>query len=114
MDAVTVVGPTTAGQRLDIRSIQFAASNRLGVSRNVVLSGTRMSKAVRVRHIGMYLAREAGHSYPKIAQAYRREDHTTVLHAYRKIRDALAGESDPQLKLEVEAVRCVLGLEPKS
>ena len=47
--------------------------------------------------MAMALAKElTNHSLPEIGEAFGGRDHTTVLHACRKIKDLMA--SDPNLK----------------
>jgi chromosomal replication initiator protein len=51
-----------------------------------ILGPARWRGLVRARHLAMYLCRtQMGLSYPAIARAFNREDHTTVMHAVGKI-----------------------------
>lgn len=51
-----------------------------------VFASRRTADIVRVRQIAMYLARKiTGKGYILIGRGFRRRDHTTVLHACRKI-----------------------------
>ena len=72
------------------------------------LVGRRRSKdIVTARHIAMYLAREeTDASLPQIGRALGGRDHTTVLHAYEKIRALV--EEDDRLRREMLAVRELL------
>ena len=56
------------------------------------LCGTSRSRVlVNARQIAMYLCRELTElSLPKIGQAFGGRDHTTVMHADRKIRQLMA------------------------
>ena len=56
------------------------------------LCGTSRSRAlVEARQIAMYLCRELTElSLPKIGQTFGGRDHTTVMHADRKIRELMA------------------------
>ena len=59
------------------------------------------------RQVAMYLAREiAGLSLPRIGAAFDR-DHTTVLHACRKVEETMAG--DDLLRSRVKQLRGELG-----
>lgn len=61
----------------------------------------RSQSIVYPRQIAMYLCRElADMSYPKIADAFKKKDHTTILHAYTKIFTSL--NTDPKIKEDVE------------
>ena len=56
------------------------------------------------RQIAMYLSRAlTDKSFPQIANAYKKKDHTTILHAYRKIKKGLEA-GDELLKADVERV----------
>ena len=53
--------------------------------------GSRSRVLVTARQIAMYLCRELTDlSLPKIGQAFGGRDHTTVMHADRKIRQLMA------------------------
>ncbi len=81
--------------RPDARQIQEAVAARLGLSVEVILSPTRTAPVARARQLAMYLTRELTDlSLPAIAEAFNRRDHTTVMHAIRKVeRAALADAS---------------------
>ena len=63
----------------------------------VVLSSARTREAVAARQKGLYLAyRLSGKSLPEIGRRFGGRDHTTVLHAVRKL-EAMA-EADPSFR----------------
>ncbi|HEY1237325.1 MAG TPA: helix-turn-helix domain-containing protein, partial [Solirubrobacterales bacterium] len=76
---------------LDARQVQEAVSARLEISIDDLLSPTRTARVARARQLAMYLTRELTDlSLPAIAQAFNRRDHTTVLHAIKRVeRSAL-------------------------
>ena len=60
-------------------------------------SSRRSINIARPRQIAMYLCKElTSYSYPEIGKAFGGKDHTTVLHAVKKIQSML--ESDQKLK----------------
>lgn len=66
----------------------------------VVLSSVRTREAVTARQKGLYLAyRLSGKSLPEIGRRFGGRDHTTVLHAVRKL-EAMA-EADPSFRAEL-------------
>ena len=77
------------------RQIQEAVAARLGLSVDAILSPTRTAPVARARQLAMYLTRELTDlSLPAIAEAFNRRDHTTVIHAIRKVeRSALQDAS---------------------
>ena len=55
----------------------------------------------------MYLCRSVGQmSFPKIAEEFKKKDHTTVMHAYKKIEKDLKDNSNT--KLIVESVKNII------
>jgi chromosomal replication initiator protein len=79
----------------DARQVQEAVADRLDVTVDVILSPTRTAPVARARQLAMYLTRELTDlSLPAIAAAFNRRDHTTVMHAIRKVeRGALEDAS---------------------
>jgi chromosomal replication initiator protein len=80
---------------LDARQVQEAVADRLDLSVDQLLSPNRTARIARARQLAMYLTRELTDlSLPAIAQAFNRRDHTTVLHAIRRVeRTALEDAS---------------------
>lgn len=68
-----------------------ALSEYLGVSKDEIEEKTRRQEIVRARHLIMYLLREyGGMSFPAIGRLVGNRDHTTVIHAYNKIKAEVA------------------------
>jgi chromosomal replication initiator protein len=62
-----------------------------GISMDDLQGQSRSRVLVTARQIAMYLCRElTDMSLPKIGQAFGGRDHTTVMHAERKIRQLMA------------------------
>jgi chromosomal replication initiator protein len=75
-----------AARHPDPRQVQEAVASRLGLSVDDLLSPSRTARVARARQLAMYLTRELTDlSLPAIAQAFNRRDHTTVLHAIRRV-----------------------------
>jgi chromosomal replication initiator protein len=88
-------------KRVKIEDIQRLVANHYNVSRADILSSRRTATVVRPRQIAMYLAKSLTlRSLPEIGRRFGGRDHTTVLHAVRKIEgmvtldQELAGEID--------------------
>jgi chromosomal replication initiator protein len=72
--------------RPDARQIQEAVATKLGLSVDDILSPSRAAPVARARQLAMYLTRKLTElSLPATARAFNRRDHTTVLHAIRKV-----------------------------
>jgi chromosomal replication initiator protein len=93
LPADTIAAPPPA--RLEARQVQEAVAARLDLSIDVLLSPTRTARVSRARQLAMYLTRELTDlSLPAIAEAFNRRDHTTVMHAIRRVeRTALEDAS---------------------
>lgn len=60
-----------------------------------ILSKRRSRSVARPRQMAMTLAKElTNHSLPEIGDAFGGRDHTTVLHAYRKIKEMVESDMD--------------------
>jgi Bacterial dnaA protein helix-turn-helix len=75
-----------------IRYIQEVVARHFNVSRADILSYRRTASVVRARQIAMYLSKIlTPRSLPDIGRRFGDRNHTTVLHAVRKIDDLLNG-----------------------
>jgi hypothetical protein len=73
-------------QHPSIRDIQKAVSKHYEVSLADILSSRRTAKIVKPRQVAMYICKElTPHSLPQLGRRFGGRDHTTVLHAVRKI-----------------------------
>jgi chromosomal replication initiator protein len=69
-----------------IENIQKTVADYFNVRVGELLSERRSRSVARPRQMAMALAKElTSHSLPEIGQAFGGRDHTTVLHAVRKI-----------------------------
>lgn len=95
-------------RRIKIEEILKVVSRHYGVSKGDILSERRHRSVVWPRQIGMYLAKQlTSRSLPEIGRRFGGRDHTTVLHAIRKIETQLTG--NPRLKDELEDLKKLLG-----
>jgi chromosomal replication initiator protein len=94
-------------KRVKIEDIQRVVARQYNVSRADLLSSRRTANVIRPRQIAMYLAKALTlRSLPEIGRRFGGRDHTTVLHAVRKI-ETLAS-SDAALVEEIELLKCLL------
>ena len=91
-------------RRIKIEDILRIVSRHYAVSKQDILSQRRHRSVVRPRQVGMYLAKHlTQRSLPEIGRRFGDRDHTTVLHAIRKI-DREVGEN-PRLKDEIDDLK---------
>ena len=92
--------PQADGARIRIDDILKIVGRHYNVARTDLLSPRRARTIVRPRQIGMYLAKKlTPRSLPEIGRRFGGRDHSTVLHAVRKIEDML--KTDDKLAREV-------------
>jgi chromosomal replication initiator protein len=83
--------PNEAGPEITAAQIMGASAQYFGVTVDDLCGSSRSRVLVTARQIAMYLCRELTDlSLPKIGQAFGGRDHTTVMHADRKIRQLMA------------------------
>ncbi len=91
-------------KRVKIEDIQRIVARQYNVSRSDLLSSRRTANVVRPRQVAMYLAKTLTlRSLPEIGRRFGGRDHTTVLHAVRKI-EGLVG-NDMALAEEIEILK---------
>jgi chromosomal replication initiator protein len=83
--------PSETGPEITAAQIMAATAQYFGVTVDDLCGASRSRVLVTARQIAMYLCRELTDlSLPKIGQAFGGRDHTTVMHADRKIRQLMA------------------------
>ena len=91
-------------KRVRIEDIQRVVARQYNVSRADLLSSRRTANVVRPRQVAMYLAKVLTlRSLPEIGRRFGGRDHTTVLHAVRKIENLVGNDST--LAEEIEGLK---------
>ncbi|SHO62342.1 chromosomal replication initiator protein DnaA [Pseudoxanthobacter soli DSM 19599] len=94
-------------RRVRIEDIQRVVSRHYNVSKADLISARRTQAIVRPRQIAMYLAKTmTPRSLPEIGRQFGGRDHTTVLHAVRKIEEL--SRTDARTGEEIEALKRLL------
>jgi chromosomal replication initiator protein len=89
-------------KRVRIEDIQRIVARHYNVSKSELLSNRRTRTIVKPRQIAMYLAKVmTPRSLPEIGRRFGGRDHTTVLHAVRKIEDLSGGDNTLAQELEL-------------
>lgn len=94
-------------KRPKIEDIQRVTSLHFNVSRQDLVSARRTRAIVRPRQIAMYLSKTlTPRSLPEIGRRFGNRDHTTVLHAVRKVEEILT--NDKQMAEDIETLKRLL------
>ncbi len=94
-------------KRVKIEDIQKLVASHYSVSRADILSSRRTAAVVKPRQVAMFLAKMlTPRSLPEIGRRFGGRDHTTVLHAVRKIEALL--QNDPTLRDTLELLKRML------
>jgi chromosomal replication initiator protein len=106
-NAVRDLVRTREQKKVKIEDIQRLVANHYNVSRQDILSSRRTATVVRPRQIAMYLSKAlTPRSYPEIGRRFGGRDHTTVLHAVRKIEELAV--KDTLLANEIDLLKRML------
>ncbi len=90
-------------RRVTVDEIQKAASEHFGLKQADLISEHRARAVARPRQAAMWLAKQlTTRSLPDIGRRFGGRDHTTVLHAVRRIEALRA--TDPQLARDLEVL----------
>lgn len=81
-------------KKVDINEIKKVVCEYFQISEKDLISSRRDQRIVKPRQLAMYLCKEMvpGASYPEIGAQFGGRDHTTVIHAYRKVETNLDDE----------------------
>jgi chromosomal replication initiator protein len=94
-------------KRVKIDDIQKLVASHYNISRADILSSRRTANVVRPRQIAMYLSKVLTlRSLPEIGRRFGGRDHTTVLHAVRKVEELAA--KDKSLAEVIELLKRIL------
>ena len=89
-------------KRVRIEDIQRIVARHYNVSKTELLSNRRTRTIVKPRQVAMYLSKVmTPRSLPEIGRRFGGRDHTTVLHAVRKIEDLSGGDNTLAQELEL-------------
>jgi len=106
----TIVKRGRVARKTSIEDIQRKIADFYKLDPREFQSQQRSRRVARPRQVAMFLAREITmRSLPEIGRRFGGRDHTTVLHACRRI--AALCEEDPTFKQEIEFLKQVLGKE---
>ena len=82
-------------KQVSVDNIQKTVAEYFKIKLSDILSKRRSRSVARPRQIAMALAKElTNHSLPEIGEAFGGRDHTTVLHACRKVKELRESSSD--------------------
>jgi chromosomal replication initiator protein len=91
-----------------LSDILLATAETFDVPREALLAQDRRPKISQARQVGMYLAREmTEESLPAIGREFGGRNHSTVMHAHKRIKASLL--TDSEIARIVDAVRGRLG-----
>jgi chromosomal replication initiator protein len=107
----TLYGSTTQEQPSSLMAIQLAAAGALDVTPESLIAHDRRPKVALARQVAMYLAREmTDASLPAIGRHFGGRNHSTVLHAHRRVVGDL--ESRDETRRAVDRARRALDPNP--
>jgi len=82
-------------KKINIEHIQNLVASHFNLNIQELLSPRRSRSLARPRQIAMYLAKQhTTNSLPDIGRKFSNRDHTTVIHAVKKIDELIKKDSD--------------------
>ena len=89
---------------VNVESIQNIVASYFNLSLQEMLSQRRSRSLARPRQIAMYLSKQhTTNSLPDIGRKFSNRDHTTVIHAVKKIEELM--KKDNEIRLSVTEIR---------
>ena len=89
---------------IDVETIQKIVANHFNLNLQEMLSARRSRSLARPRHIAMYLSKhQTTNSLPDIGRKFSNRDHTTVIHAVKKIETLII--KDNEIKQNVDEIK---------
>jgi chromosomal replication initiator protein len=94
-------------KNVSVKNVAEIVANFYNIAEKSLYDKTRKKEVVKPRQVIMFLLREDFNaSYPYIGQKMGGRDHTTVIHAYEKVKLDL--KNNPNLGQEIEQIRGML------
>ncbi len=91
-------------KELSVEEIQKRVAHHYGIKVVEIKSSKRMKALVLPRQIAMYLSRQlTTYSYPEIGERFGGKDHSTIIHAIKKIEKNM--EEDFQLRSVINSLK---------
>ena len=95
--------PKTVTKKISVSTIQRVVSEHYSIKPGLMRAKKRTREVAFPRQVAMYITRSlTNYSLPAIGEEFGGRDHTTVLHAYEKIKTDL--ENNPQLSQEISGI----------
>lgn len=90
-------------KQINIQNIQRVVASHFDITTSQMLAISRRRNIVLPRQISMYLSRKLTKaSLPEIGDAFNGKDHTTVLHALKKIEALI--HNDPSIQTRIDSI----------
>ncbi|WP_456455633.1 chromosomal replication initiator protein DnaA [Thermovibrio sp.] len=90
-------------REVSVKVIKETVCSQFGVEVELLDSPVRKKKVALARQIAMYLTKKIGnYPYTQIASFFNRDDHTTVIHAVKKVEELL--KKDKKLSSLIEEI----------
>ena len=100
-EALKDIIPNARPKKITIKLIQELIASKYQITVDEILSKKRTQSIAYPRQIAMYMSRELTDlSLPKIGEEFGNRDHTTVIHAHKKITDMIAESNELQLEVK--------------
>ncbi len=101
----------TSDRRVTIEEIQKQVANHYNIKVSDMHSPRRARMVARPRQIAMFLSKQlTSRSLPDIGRKFGGRDHTTVMHAVRKVEELIT--QDPEFSEDLELLRKMLENKP--
>ncbi len=93
-----------SNKSINVETIQNIVANHFNLNLQEMLSPRRSRSLARPRQIAMYLAKQhTTNSLPDIGRKFSNRDHTTVIHAVKKIDELL--KKDSEIKQNISEIK---------
>jgi chromosomal replication initiator protein len=100
--ARTILGREPS-KELTLEGIQKAVASFYGIEVEDLISNIKTKEITWARHVAMYIARDmTKFALQRISLAFGRKDHTTVIHAFEKVKNL--AQNDPDLNSDIQTI----------
>lgn len=90
-------------KEITLDGIQKAVSNYYNLDIEEIRGNYKTKEVTWARHVAMYISRDrTKYSLQRISSSFGRKDHTTVLHAYDKVKNLI--QTDPDMHNEIQKI----------